>query len=313
MIAANRMDEKLIRSLASSGREERVRDIRGLARRVYERLRERARTGKPAISINDTLSRILAHEPKYPSRPRVAEPQRSALVNPGVFTLQKNVADPLEITVGNLLGEEGHPSARDFLDTADRRQLRDLVRRLHQLFDLDDPDLDEQPPERPPASTPSYRFLVSEKEFRERDHDYPRTLHAWIVPELPDAAGSTGAEPDTSLTTTRVLHSIQEVWDARFQVLRVLGDSMAPDLLNGWKVLVDTRRVTPATGDLVAVYLHDEGGILGRWHRQGDLVTLRKTNASYEPIVLHTGAAWTLWGTVTQIVEAPVLFRPLQD
>lgn len=81
---------------------------------------------------------------------------------------------------------------------------------------------------------------------------------------------------------------------------------MTPELENGWKVLVDTENVQPVEGALVAVYIKDEGGILGRWHVEDGKPMLTKANRKYSSIVLGERDEWTLWGTVMAIVHAPV-------
>src|SRR5436305_4905984 len=115
--------------MATSGTGGTVRDIRALARRVFERLSEYPRRHQGgSIPINDTLSRILEHEPAYiPPRARAEAKQRAPLENPGIFTLQKQVADELETTIGDLLGEPAYTSAKDLLSTAERRKLRQAI------------------------------------------------------------------------------------------------------------------------------------------------------------------------------------------
>jgi hypothetical protein len=51
----------------------------------------------------------------------------------------KEIARSLGTTVGDLLGERGYVAMRDVLSPAERRKLRDAVRLLRDLFDLDDP------------------------------------------------------------------------------------------------------------------------------------------------------------------------------
>lgn len=281
-----------------------VRDISTLAKRVHERwLAYRRRHAGMSIPVNDTLSRLFEHVPEYtPHRERSPERQDRSAKSPGVFKLQQ-VADALETTVGDLLGEPGYQSPRELLSVAQRRTLRDATLILRELFDLDDESLDT--PDSPPQHR-QFAFAVGPGEFIERDHDYPRTLHAWVVPELTASAGSSGREPELTLDAAQVLHSVREVWDSRLQVIRVIGESMAPELRHGWKVLVDTDLTRPTDDALVAVYLRDEGGVLGRWHIEGGAPLLRKSNPSYEAISLAGRDDWTLWGTVTRIVEAPV-------
>jgi SOS-response transcriptional repressor LexA len=292
--------------MAIGGRRGGIRDIQALAKRVFDRLAAyRRRHPGQSVPVSDTLSRILEHTPLYlPPRQRVADKQRPLLQNPGIFTVQKDVAEPLETTVGDLLGEPGYEAARDLVSTADRRKLRQVVQLLRELFDLDDESLDL-----PEEIGSRYRFVVAPEEFIERDHDYPRTLHAWVVPTVAELGAGPAVEPDFSFTTTQVLHSVREVWDARLQVVRVLGDSMIPELHDGWKVLVDTEATTPVEGALVAVYIKYEGGVLGRWHSTDGEVLLRKTNPRFPPVRLADPGEWKLWGTVTRIVEAPVELR----
>lgn len=263
--------------------------------------------GGQGVPINDTLSRILAHEPAYqPLRPRSQTKQRPPLQNPGIFTVQEDVADVLKTTVGDLLGEPAHTSARDLVTTNDRRKLRQAMLILRELFDLDDEELDSDDAATE-APLPVHRFVVPPEEFIVRDHDYPRTLHAWVVPDVPAAAGAAGVEPDVELTTTQVLHSIREVWDARLQILRIIGDSMTPELKKTAGKCSSTPRLTkPVDGALVAVYIKDEGGVVGRWRRNGDQLRLEKSNPTFPAIHLGAPDEWTLWGTVTRIVEAPV-------
>jgi hypothetical protein len=292
--------------MAILGRRQAVRDIAGLARRVFERLRAypRLHEGQP-VAINDTLSQILVHEKAYqPLRPRKENKQRAPVQNPGIFTVQEDVADVLQTTVGDLLGEQGYASARELLSIDDRRKLRQAFLLLRDVFDLDDETLDEMEPVPPTSNV--YQFVVPPEEFIERDHDYPRALHAWVVPDLPAAAGQSGAGADFEMSRTQVLHSVREVWDSRLQVVRVIGDSMAPELRNGWKVLVDTEQIKPADGALVAVYVNYEGGILGRWRLDGNRPILVKTNKAFADVHLGAPDEWKLWGTVTQIVGAPV-------
>jgi hypothetical protein len=279
-----------------------VRDISALAKRVYERWRAFGRRhAGMSIPVNDTLSRLFDHVPEYiPHRERSPDRQDRSAKSPGIFKLQQ-VADLLETTVGDLLGEPAHESARDLLTTSQRRTLRQAMLILRELFDLDDESLDviDELPQQ-------YKFAVPPAQFIERDHDYPRALHAWLVPDLTATGASTGAEPELTLTSTQILHSVREVWDSRLQVIRVIGDSMAPELRSGWKVLIDTDLTRPEDDALVAVYLRDEGGILGRWQMEEGKASLRKSNPDFKPVLLGHPDEWMVWGTVTRIVEAPV-------
>jgi len=149
-------------------------------------------------------------------------------------------------------------------------------------------------------------FNVTEDEFVERDFDYPRPHHVWIVPHANAAAGS-GVEADRDTETTEVLHSIRDVYNAKLRVIRVKGESMSPVLHDGDKVTFDTRLTTPQNGDVVAVYDSARGGIIGYWRRDptGEC-WLDKENPVSPSERLDRDGGWKLWGTVTRIVDTPV-------
>lgn len=153
---------------------------------------------------------------------------------------------------------------------------------------------------------------VAEAEFIERDFDYPRPHHVWIVPQAKAAAGS-GVEADRDTEMAEVLHSIRDVYNGQLRVIRVNGESMLPVLHDGDKVTFDTRLVTPQAGEVVAVYDSVRGGMVGYW-RGGDdgEFWLDKENESSPSEQLDAHGGWTLWGTVTRIVDTPVRPRRLR-
>jgi len=265
----------------------------------------------------ETLSRILT---------RTTE-------NPGIHTVSK-IARVLGESVGSLLGERGYE-----ITDADRERAREFVGWLTERFALDvasrvharerHAERVDVAMERPrgadvlpfaAAKAPEasrgdeadeYQFPIGEQEFIPRDYDYPRPLHAWVVPEAaPVAAGARGIESDSPLSTAQVIHSIRDVRNALLQVVRVIGDSMSDVLRDGYKVLVDTTLTTPANGDIVAVYVKDEGGMIGYWNKLGDSYSLLKENPDYGRVDLGDPTEWLLWGTVTTIVEAPLERKP---
>lgn len=270
-------------------------EIVALAKAVHRRLRDwEAAHGQP-LKISHNLSRLLENDPDYePYRPRSEAKQRGPATAPGIFTI-KRIAEQLDTTVGDLLGE------REFdVTIGDRRRIRELMEFLRQRLALDSIE-DAEPQEL------EYRFPIPPDRFRERDYDYPQALHAWVVPETPMAAGGSGIEADRPLLTTEVLHSIRDVRNGALQVIRVIGDSMADLLLDGYKVLVDTRLKTPKNGDLVAVYIKDEGGVIGYWREEaGRRFALDKHNGAYKRVELGHPVGWFLVGTITKIVEAPL-------
>jgi hypothetical protein len=225
----------------------------------------------------------------------ILNPRGPLVENPGVFTV-RDIATRLETTVGDLLGEP-------VLGEADLQKVRDLVDFLIVRFDLIG--------RRAAAAREQEGFSVSEEEFVERDYDYPRPHHVWIVPHVKAAAGA-GIEGDAGTETTEVLHSIHDVYNGQLRVIRVIGESMMPMIRNDDKVIVDTRLTTPRDGQVVAVYHNIDGGILGYWHRaeRGKPPRLEKANEAFKTIRLDPGGGWTLWGTATRIVDTPILQQP---
>ncbi|MGN6186298.1 MAG: S24 family peptidase [Thermoanaerobaculia bacterium] len=270
-------------------------EIVALAKAIHRRMREWESVNAAAFKIDNALSRILENDPDYePYRPRAVDKQRGPAIDPSVFTVRK-IAERLDTTVSDLLGE----TTLD-ITVSDRRRIRDWLEFLRQRLLLD--SLDEEQP-RPLE----YRFPIRPERFIEREYDYPQALHAWVVPEMPAAAGESGIDADRPLLTTEVLHSIRDVRNGALQVIRVMGDSMADLLLDGYNVLVDTRLQTPKDRDVVAVYVRDEGGVIGYWRRESkDRVVLEKHNASSPTVRLGHPSGWFLMGTITKIVEAPL-------
>src|SRR5947209_9479175 len=114
-------------------------------------------------------------------------------------------ADELGTTVGDLLGEPP-------LGDADLKRLNEFVAFLAARFDL----TGAQGAEERDART----LNVTEADFIERDFDYPRPHHVWIVRHAKAAAGS-GIEADRDTETTEVLHSIRDVYNGQLRVIRV--------------------------------------------------------------------------------------------
>ena len=266
-----------------------------LARAIHRRIREWEAVNAASFKKDNAISRILENDPDYePYRPRATEKQRGPAIEPSVFTV-KRIAERLDTTVSDLLGE----TTLD-ITISDRRRIRDWIEFLRQRLLLD--SIEDAIPQ-----SPEYRFPIRPERFIEREYDYPQALHAWVVPDMPAAAGSAGIEEDRPLLTTEVLHSIRDIRNGALQVIRVIGDSMSDLLLDGYKVLVDTRLQSPKERDVVAVYIRAEGGILGYWRDEGKgRIVLEKHNQDYDPVRLGHRSEWFLMGTITKIVEAPL-------
>lgn len=116
-------------------------DIKALARTINRRREEynRRHPDRP-LPITPALSRILENDDEYvPYRSRAGNKRRRPLVNPGIATLIE-IAAALETTVGDLLGERPYQITAD-----DRRQIRDFLRWLSRLLELDAFDSEHAP------------------------------------------------------------------------------------------------------------------------------------------------------------------------
>jgi SOS-response transcriptional repressor LexA len=154
-------------------------------------------------------------------------------------------------------------------------------------------------------------FPIDPESFVEKDFDYPLELHALEVEDMEFAAGETGIVSEVVDMAAYTLNA-KDVRDATHRVIKVKGDSMAPEFEDGWKLLVDVRKQSPQPGEVVAVYLLDatnEGGIIGYWEPTRDGVQIEKANPSYRPVKLGDPTTWKLVGTVQKVVDAPVKRR----
>ncbi|HEX2123572.1 MAG TPA: hypothetical protein VHL59_18225 [Thermoanaerobaculia bacterium] len=264
-------------------RRDEARDMRELARRIHHRwLEYRRRHPGMSVPINDTLSRILEHDPAYrPQRRRAARKERQPLRNPGVFTL-KEIANALETTVGDLLGEPGYVSMRDVVSRRERRTLRDAVLLLRDLFDLEDESLTTLPA---PSEADSVAGIHA-TDFVAGDYTFPEPLRVWI------------ASPDAASAEALPVH-IRELTASRYLVARLLTDAFAPEVRSGWKITIDTERLSAAEGSLVAAYLRDDRSVLGRWRFVDGRPWLDLTHGSFRV----DDATWILLGVVASVIS----------
>jgi hypothetical protein len=112
-------------------------DMAAFAQRVHAQIRqyEASHPGR-RFKIDDTVSRILEHDPTYrPRRRRPAQRARPSLMSPGIAKVVE-IAAALDTTVGALLGEGGFLLTREDLGT-----LQWLVQHLIRVFDLENPTL----------------------------------------------------------------------------------------------------------------------------------------------------------------------------
>ena len=115
-------------------------DIKAVARTINRRREEynRRNPDRP-ISITPSLSRILENDDEYvPYRTRSRSKRRRPASNPGIATIVQ-IAAALGTTVGDLLGERPYR-----ISVEDRRRIREFIRWLDMLLDLDSLDHEER-------------------------------------------------------------------------------------------------------------------------------------------------------------------------
>ena len=109
-------------------------DIRALAKAINRRREEfNGRHPDRPVPITGVLARILEADPDYvPRRRRKAGRRRYQAVNPSIGSVVE-IAAALGTTVGALLGERAYR-----ITNVDRERVREFVRFLSALFELDD-------------------------------------------------------------------------------------------------------------------------------------------------------------------------------
>jgi len=83
-------------------------------------------------------------------------------------------------------------------------------------------------------------------------------------------------------------------------IVHIVGHSMEPVVPEGSLVCVDAARRDPMPGEIVAVYIHAEGRMIGYW---SDIPgTLTKANPAFGPVDLNRKGPWEVLGTVVATV-----------
>jgi len=112
---------------------------------------------------------------------------------------------------------------------------------------------------------------LDEEEIAYLDSDEPRPVtmaHIRHYDAIP-AGDPRDMNPDGQMWIDIVHTKVKESW----YTLRVMGDSMSPDFLDGDIVMMDYAR-EPRNGDIVAALIDDHESTLKIYSRQGDEVTL---------------------------------------
>lgn len=87
--------------------------------------------------------------------------------------------------------------------------------------------------------------------------------------------------------------------------VRVGSDSMSGDRIERGDVLVVDCSKEPSDGKIVVVW-HDGNHAVKRIYRVGEMVVLMSSNPAYEPIYVHPGENFQVFGVVQHVFFKPV-------
>ncbi len=232
------------------------------------------------FAIDDATSRILENDPDYhPPRKRTSNKEREPTVNPGIFTVLR-IAHRLETTVGELLAEQGYEITK-----SDLRSFRWISDFLRMRFPIDEV----------PALPDDRRLIAKELD----------SLHSLETTRLEKkgevAAGPAPVESNFEITEAEIVGVLRS---ASLVAAQVNGRSMADRIRHGDTIVIDTARTIPRQHEPVAVYVENEGGILGYWRAEAGAYYLDKHNPDVAPYKLGHPSEWHVLGVITLVQSA---------
>jgi SOS-response transcriptional repressor LexA len=231
------------------------------------------------FTIDDASSRILENDPDYhPPRQRAAGKKRAPTENPGVFTVT-SLAEKLDTTVGALLSERGFE-----ITNSDLRSFRWISDFLRMRFPID---------------TVAAVGLPDEQSFIEKEFSFPRVLTTTKIQHKGQiAAGPTPVESDFEVIEVDIIGSMKT---ASLVGAQVKGRSMADRVRDGDTIVIDRAQTTPKQHQPVAVYVENEGGVLGYWRAEAGAYYLDKHNLDFESLKLGHPSEWYVLGVITLV------------
>jgi len=258
-------------------KEQRARLLE-FARRFHELMRQwEAAHPHDRFKVDPKLSRILALVSEYDSgRVRKAKPVRGPAQAPTIFTILA-LAERLGVPLCALFPADDHVAFS-------RAQLDLLARLLRGALSIVSPSAAR----------------------RANDFEDPTPFETVQKQAYDFAAGLAGIEGDFAPEPHDVYRGIRGIEGERLQVLRITSESMSPLLLTGDRVLIDTSRTRPRNGDVVGVVSEQHGRVVGYWQATQRRYFLRKENRDSGTIELGAAEKWTVVGTITSFVDAPL-------
>lgn len=230
------------------------------------------------FAIDDATSRILENDPDYhPPRKRRESKKRAPTKNPGIFTVT-GVADRLGITVGELLHERGYE-----ITQSDLRSFRWIADFLQMRFAID---------------MIGAVNLPDEHSFVEKEFSFPRALMSTAIERKGELAAGLPLESDFEVTAAEVIGTSKT---ATLFAATVKGRSMTDRYRDGDTIVLDSAQTMPKQNDPVAVYIHNEGGVLGYRRAEAGSYYLDKHNGNFPFIKLGHPSEWHVLGVITLV------------
>lgn len=146
-----------------------------------------------------------------------------------------------------------------------------------------------------------YESIPSYTVVRENDTDRPRDVHTVSVPyyESIPAGGWSDVAPERGEDKQVLRHLVD---NGHLVVVRVIGMSMYPRIMDGDLVLVDTTRTRPRSGEVI-VGLYQGQTTLKRFRVLNRQAVLMADNPDYPPLELTDPDDLVVLGVVTRIID----------
>lgn len=135
--------------------------------------------------------------------------------------------------------------------------------------------------------------------FIQKDFSVPRSLKTTRLTNQGQlAAGGVPVESEFEIVDASIVGDLKS---SSLVAATVNGRSMSDRMRHGDTIVIDTSRTTPRQHEPVAVYVDDEGGILGYWRAEAGAYYLDKHNPDFPPYKLGHSADWRVLGVITHI------------
>jgi len=233
----------------------------------------------------------------------------------------ESLCEHLEITLADIDKEQHHlfdtkelresiEKLRDLYKTRPEVAFRNIERSINEWLQALQPRhelLDANLIEGSFASPPE-ADRVEESGINYLDSDAPRPVNLVSVPHYNAVpAGDPRDMSPENHDRMNIVHSeAKDTW----YTLRVWGDSMSPDLMDGDIVLMDSAP-EPKNGDIVAALIDGSDSTLKVFSRTGDEITLTPIESEHHsPRTFHASRV-VIQGVLVQIVRRYVQPRPI--